>query len=256
MATNYDSREKNVCVLIDAENISPSYITYIIDEANKQGNIAFRYIYGDWSESRLKAWKDACIDYSLVQKQEYSPVKGKSSSDFALVIDAMDILYRDTIDTFILVSSDSDFTRLVNRLREGGCRVIGMGESKTPRALANSCHTFVYLDKIKQADEKIKEKRRKSKPSPVKKDENTSNEMASLDEILDDVRSIINDTLNDEGWAYWSNTYNLLLKKQPSFDPRNYNFPGKPLKFFEQHGFVTKRDGLDVLIKSDENILN
>lgn len=245
---NYTT-EKNVAVLIDAENISPTYISHIIDEANKAGNIAFKNIYGDWSENRLKAWKDVCIDYSLVQKQQYSVVKGKSSSDFALVIDAMDIMYRDKVDTYILVSSDSDFTRLVNRLREGGHTVIGMGESKTPRSLTNSCHAFVYLDKVAAASQQAKpiKVKTKSKTKVVK------DSIAPLEEIINDVRAIIRDTAEDDGWSYWSNTNNLLLKKQPGFDPRNYGFTGKSLSFFKENGFITKNVDLAVLIKFDES---
>lgn len=238
--------EKNVAVLIDAENISPEYISLVMDEANRQGNVAYKNIYADWAETRLSGWKEKCIEYSLTQIQQYSVVSGKNTSDFALVIDAMDILYRDEINCFVLVSSDSDFTRLVNRLRQGGARVIGMGESKTPRSLTNACHAFVYLDKISTITKKVKpEVVRKRKVKEV------VTGMAALEEIIDDVKNIIMNNADEDGWAYWSNTNNLLMKKQPSFDPRNYGFNGKGLAFLVKHGFVTKRAGLDVYIRFD-----
>lgn len=243
---NFNNSEVNVAILIDAENISPEYIGIIIDEGNKQGNIAFRNIYGDWSETRLKAWKDVAIEYSLTQKQQYSVVKGKSSSDFALVIDAMDILYRSNIDTFIVVSSDSDFSRLVTRLREGGKKVIGMGESKTPRALTNSCHAFVYLDKVKKAADKVRRKRRVYKRQPSSKN---VNDIPALEEIIDDLRVIISENADDKGWAYWSHANNMLLKKQPGFDPRNYGYTGRSIDFFEKNDFEVYREGLEVFIR-------
>ncbi|MGI6714486.1 MAG: NYN domain-containing protein [Bacilli bacterium] len=242
MSTFNNNNEKNVAILIDAENISPDYISLIMDEANRQGNIAYKNIYGDWSVNRLNKWKDKSIEYSLTQIQQYSVVSGKNTSDFALVIDAMDILYRDKINCFILVSSDSDFIRLVNRLRQGGALVVGMGESKTPRSLTNACHSFVYLDKIS----KSKTKTKRSQPKTKK---NQTSEMATKEEIIENVKDIISSIADESGWAYWSNTNNLLMKKQPSFDPRNYGFNGKGLAFFMENGFETKKSGLDVFIK-------
>lgn len=242
--------ERNVAILIDAENISPEYINLIIDEANKQGNIAYRNIYGDWSETRLKAWKDVCVEYSLSQKQQYSVVKGKSSSDFALVIDAMDILYRSDIDTFVIVSSDSDFSRLVTRLREGGKTVIGMGETKTPRALTNSCHAFIYLDRFKKTAEKAKKKRKPVSKAAQKVEE--VSDFPRLEEIIDDVREIISENADTKGWSYWSHTNNMLLKRQPGFDPRNYGYTGKSINFFAENGFEVRQDGLEVFIRYSE----
>lgn len=236
------NNEKNVAVLIDAENISPDYISLIMDEANRQGNVAYKNIYGDWSVNRLNKWKDKCIEYSLTQIQQYSIISGKNTSDFALVIDAMDILYRDKINCFVLVSSDSDFIRLINRLRQGGALVVGMGESKTPRSLTDACHSFVFLDKISKA-------KPKTKRTPQKAKKNEVSEMASKEEIIEDVKDIINSIADENGWAYWSNTNNLLMKKHPSFDPRNYGFNGKGLAFFIENGFMTKKSGLDVFIR-------
>ena len=138
----------NIALLIDAENISADYISYIIDEANKFGTITYRHVYGDWTTDLLKPWKPKCIEYSLTPVQQYAYVTGKNVSDFTLIIEAMDILYKGKVDCFCLVSSDSDFTKLVTRLKEDSMLVIGMGETKTPMSLVNSCEKFIYLDFI------------------------------------------------------------------------------------------------------------
>ncbi len=125
------SDEKKYALLIDAENVSSKYIGIVTKEAQSLGNITIRRIYGDWTLSSRNSWRDSLLENSLIPIQQYSYTVGKNSSDSAMIIDAMDILYTDNVDGFIIVSSDSDFTRLATRLRESGKRVIGMGESKT-----------------------------------------------------------------------------------------------------------------------------
>lgn len=239
--------EKNLALLIDAENISPDYISTIIDEANKYGKISYRRIYGDWSTDRLKAWKSKCIEFGLTQVQQYSYVSGKNTSDFTLIIDAMDILYRDNVGGFCIVSSDSDFTKLVLRLKENNMHIIGMGESKTPLALVNSCDNFVYLDKIAKAVVVPAPIAKVSRSKKKKVEEKSS--IAPLETVLQDVERIIADNNDEDGWAHWSLTNHLLLKKYPGFDPRNYNFKGKALTFLVQQGFDTKKDALQVFIR-------
>ena len=167
MQTIMNNGEKNVAVLIDAENISPDYISLIMDEANRQGNVAYKNIYADWSETRLAKWKEKCIEFSLTQIQQYSVVSGKNTSDFALVIDAMDILYRDKINCYVLVSSDSDFTRLVNRLRQGGAYVVGMA-IKNPTLINFTLPRFAYLDKISKQRKKPKNHTKKRSLIPYR----------------------------------------------------------------------------------------
>lgn len=240
--------EKNLALLIDAENISPEYMSIIRDEANKYGNLSYKRIYGDWASSNLTKWRAKCIDYNLEQIQQVSYVSGKSTSDFTLVIDAMDILYHDNVEGFVLVSSDSDFTRLVSRLRQNNKFIIGMGESKTPLSLVNSVDLFVYLDKIK----KVRDKNVKPKRTTKKIKDSDSNEEESiigLDDLIDVVTNIVNETADENGWAYWSNTNNTLVRKYPGFDPRNYGFKGKALQFFLANGFEKRNEGLDVFIR-------
>lgn len=133
-------------VLIDAENVSPKYVQIIFDEVSNYGITTYRRIYGDWTSTRNNHWKSVLLENSITPIQQYSYTDGKNSSDSALIIDAMDILYTLSVDGFVFVSSDSDFTRLASRLRESGMKVIGMGEAKTPTAFISACNTFKYLD--------------------------------------------------------------------------------------------------------------
>lgn len=240
--------EKNLALLIDAENISPDYMSIIRDEANKHGNLTHKRIYGDWASPNLTKWRQKCIDYNLDQIQQSSYVSKKSTSDFALVIDAMDILFAGHVQGFVIVSSDSDFTRLVSRLRENNMQIIGMGESKTPLSLVNSADLFVYLDKIKG----VREKTQKPKKAPAKGktvEAETSDSIIPLEDLIDVLTNIISESADENGWAYWSLTNNTLVRKYPGFDPRNYGFQGKALQFFLTKGFEKRNEGLDVFIR-------
>ncbi|HPJ24146.1 MAG TPA: NYN domain-containing protein, partial [Bacillota bacterium] len=145
-------KNKYIALLIDAENISSNYVEKIIDEANKYGTLTIRRIYGDWTTPQLNPWKSKINEFGLTPVQQYAYTTGKNSSDFTLIIDAMDILYKDKVGGFCIVTSDSDFTKLVTRLREDNMFIIGMGESKTPLSLVNSCEAFAYLDKMIAAE--------------------------------------------------------------------------------------------------------
>ena len=140
------NQDLKYAVLIDADNISYKYVKIILDEVANYGVATYRRIYGDWTEARLVSWKSVLLDYSISPIQQYSYTVGKNSTDSAMIIDAMDILYSGSVNGFCIISSDSDFTRVVVRLRESGMNVIGMGESKTPRPFIAACNQFKYLD--------------------------------------------------------------------------------------------------------------
>lgn len=140
--------ELKFAVLIDADNVSEKYIKIILDETANNGIATYKRIYGDWTSSRMTSWKGVLLDNSIIPIQQYSYTTGKNATDSAMIIDAMDILYSKTVDGFVIVSSDSDFTRLVARLREAGMQVIGMGESKTPQPFISACNQFKYLDML------------------------------------------------------------------------------------------------------------
>lgn len=140
------SSEPRFAILIDADNISDKYIKIILDEVSNLGVATYKRIYGDWTSQRLVSWKNCLLENSIIPIQQYSYTYGKSATDSAMIIDAMDILYSGNVDGFAIVSSDSDFTRLAARLRESGMQVIGMGEQKTPEPFISACNQFKYLD--------------------------------------------------------------------------------------------------------------
>lgn len=220
---------KNIALLIDSENISTKYLPLIIDETNKYGRITYRRVYGDWTTGQLNAWKSKCIEYGLTPVQQYSYASGKNSSDFTLVIDAMDILYKEKVDCFCIVTSDSDFTKLVTRLKEDNMYVVGMGESKTPISLVNSCETFAYLDKM-LAIEDTKENENKDDL----KNKMLESSIPPIEKIIADLKLLIQDNLEEDGWAYWGTIAQLFQKKYPGFHPRNYGDNVKPLTYFEK----------------------
>ncbi len=175
-------KEMKIAVLIDAENISSKYAQIILNEASSLGTIIYKRIYGNWTTSLLNSWKNELLNCAIQPIQQYSNTIGKNSSDSALIIDAMDLLYQKRLDAFCIVSSDSDFTRLASRLQESEIYVVGMGEQKTPRAFISACSKFVYLDLLYKANNKKSERSlssKKRKPSLGKqKDTNEANPTA------------------------------------------------------------------------------
>ena len=145
-----EQKDSRFAVLIDADNVSPKYIKYILDEVSDQGVATYKRIYGDWTDISKKSWKEQLLRYSINPIQQYSNTNGKNSTDSAMIIDAMDLLYTRRFDGYCLVTSDSDFTGLAVRLREEGLVVYGFGEQKTPEAFRNACHKFVFTEVLRK----------------------------------------------------------------------------------------------------------
>src|SRR5829696_2646268 len=143
------AKDIRLAVLIDADNVPYSNIKGVMEEITKYGTPTFKRIYGDWTRPNLAGWKNVLLENAITPIQQYSYTKGKNSSDSALIIDAMDILYTGGVDGFCIISSDSDFTRLATRLREAGMKVFGIGERKTPSPFIASCNKFIYLEILK-----------------------------------------------------------------------------------------------------------
>ena len=209
--------DRKIAVLIDADNVSDKYIKYIFDEISNHGTPTYKRIYGDWTTPQLASWKKVLLNYSITPIQQYSYTTGKNSTDSALIIDAMDILYSDNVDGFCIVSSDSDFTRLAARLREDGMYVIGMGEKKTPTAFIAACEKFKYLEVLAAptaaptpSDTKTEE------PKPAQ------DGMASINELIETIKVIVTETSDDDGWAFLGEVGKRLNKRYPDFDTRNY----------------------------------
>lgn len=234
--------DKKFALLIDADNTSSKYVKTIIDEITNLGITTYRRIYGDWTSPNLQGWKETLLEYSITPMQQYSYTTGKNSTDSAMIIDAMDILYTDNVDGFCLVSSDSDFTKLAMRLREAGKTVVGMGKQQTPRPFVTACNQFKYLDLLSQEGQK-------EKTATVKK---TAKKSAAVDEkkkenqkLINSIRKIIEENSDDDGWMYAAKVGKLLQKKYPDFDCRNYGYKKFAL-LLGGLGFETRKEpGVD-----------
>ncbi len=206
-----------LAVLIDADNIPHSYVKGIMSEIARYGTPAVKRIYGDWTRPDLSGWKKVLLENAISPMQQYSYTTGKNSTDSAMIIDAMDILYEDNVDGFCIVSSDSDFTRLSTRLRESGKKVIGLGEKKTPKPFIAACDKFIYLEILENEhkDEEKKDRSVKTKKETVKKVPKN---------VLKLIENSVNDMADDDGWAFLGEIGNIILKKEPAFDARNYGY--------------------------------
>lgn len=200
-----------LAILIDADNASAAIVKGLMDEVAKFGRATVRRIYGNWTEPNLKSWKDALLDYSIQPMQQFANTRGKNSTDSALIIDAMDLLYAGNLDGFCIVSSDSDFTRLASRLRESGKRIYGFGEKKTPAAFVRACDRFIYTEVFTKVEGQ----------APHRK---ASAELDRDRAFLDLVGGVIDDASDEDGWAHLGVVGSLITKKAPEFDSRNYGY--------------------------------
>ena len=249
--------EKNLrlAVLIDADNAPRDCLQGIMEEVAIYGTPNIKRAYGDWSSRNLAGWKQELLDVSVTPVQQFAYTKGKNSTDSAMIIDAMDILYSGNTDGFVLVSSDSDFTGLARRLREAGQYVIGVGEQKTPNALIGvgeqktpnaliaACNKFVYIEVIRDRDKKPAPKPEPKPAVPVIKkpvvptkkpaeqpETKPATQQAEDKRIPDSAVWLIADSILDLSDAA-DNDYvslgavgQLIQKKRPDFDTRSYGF--------------------------------
>ena len=216
---NDPEKDNRFAVLIDADNVSQKYIKALLDEISNDGTATYKRIYGDWTTPNLASWKNVLLENSIQPIQQYGYTTGKNATDSAMIIDAMDILYTGNVDGFCIVSSDSDFTRLAARLREGGMVVVGMGEKKTPQAFIAACNKFKYLEILARpaAPSAGEVPAPKEAAPPI-------GEMTSLETVKKAILTII-DELSDEGeWAFAGEVGSILLKRYPDFDVRNYGY--------------------------------
>ncbi len=215
-----NKKELKLAVLIDADNVPYANVKEMFEEIAKYGTPTFKRIYADWTKPTVSGWKKVLLENAITPIQQYSYSSGKNASDSALIIDAMDILYTGKVDGFCIVSSDSDFTRLATRLREAGMKVIGIGEKKTLNPFITACDKFIYLEILKPEPEEQNETAAPGKPPKAKKE--TLNKIDK--QIIKLFKDSISDLADENGWAYLGDLGNLLLKKKPDFDSRNYGF--------------------------------
>lgn len=225
--------ELKLAVLIDADNVPYSNVKGMMEEITKYGTPTTKRIYADWTRPNANGWKNVLLEHAITPIQQYSYTTGKNSSDSALIIDAMDLLYSGKLDGFCIVSSDSDFTRLATRLREAGMKVIGIGEQKTPKAFISACDRFIFIEVLDGATKKKSPKKNTETDSKksvekatLKISEKTPQKpLNKIDEpTIELIESTIDDIADDDGWAFLGDVGNLIVKKKPEFDPRNYGF--------------------------------
>ena len=234
------SFDKRFALLIDADNVSSKYIKPILDELSKYGTITYKRIYGDWTSTLHAKWKDALLDNSITPIQQFSYTVGKNATDSAMIIDAMDILYTNSVEGFCLVSSDSDFTRLASRIRESGLTVIGMGEKKTPTPFRKACDIFTTLELL------IGEARRDKA--------NGSSSSLTIEEVERAVVDIITDNQNNGKSTGLGEVGSRLLKRYPDFDVRSFgtNLLSKLLGEFKS--VTIRKDGSNVRVELTEAV--
>jgi hypothetical protein len=191
-----------LAVLIDSDNTMAGVTTELLEEIAKYGTPTIKRAYGDWTTTQLAGWKNELLRHAIQPVQQFAYTRGKNSTDSALIIDAMDLLYAGNLEGFVIVSSDSDFTRLATRLRESGMTVYGLGLRKTPEAFVAACDRFIYLDLLRAEP--------KQAPAPKR---------PQLKRILS---AAITSTSKEDGWSSLGEVGSYLVKSHAAFDPRDY----------------------------------
>ncbi len=259
-----ESRPASLAVLIDADNTRARYAQAIFEEIAKFGEANVRRIYGDFSSSRLAGWDRAVQSLAILQHQQRNNTTGKNAADIALVIDAMDLMHKGMLDGVCLVSSDSDFTRLAQRLREDGLRVYGFGERKTPEAFRSACNQFIYVENLvsdadgalpvvdtseaasepalnqkadRNAEVKSKDVVKKIPPTAV--ETSAKNEPAS--KAVPIILKAMVGLEDDEGWAALGGVGSRINNIAPDFDPRSYGHSKLSTLVEKSGGFDSRR---------------
>jgi len=204
---------QKLAVLIDADNAQPSIVEGLLAEIAKYGTANVKRIYGDWTGSQLRSWKEVLLLLSIQPIQQFRYTVGKNATDAAMIIDAMDLLYTNKFDGFCIVSSDSDFTKLASRIRESGLVVYGFGEKKTPGPFVSACDKFIYTEVLTSKEDDTLSIKRKS-----------ANSLKQDTKLVNLLRNAVEASSDDSGWAHLAPMGSTIAKQAPEFDPRNYGY--------------------------------
>ena len=204
---------QKLAVLIDADNAQPSIVEGLLAEIAKYGTANVKRIYGDWTGSQLRSWKEVLLLLSIQPIQQFRYTVGKNATDAAMIIDAMDLLYTNKFDGFCIVSSDSDFTKLASRIRESGLVVYGFGEKKTPEPFVSACDKFIYTEVLTSKEDDTLSIKRKS-----------ANALKQDTKLVNLLRNAVEASSDDSGWAHLAPMGSTIAKQAPEFDPRNYGY--------------------------------
>jgi uncharacterized protein (TIGR00288 family) len=223
MKNNNNSSDNNshqgqlkLAVLVDADNTQAVIVEGLLAEIAKYGIASVKRIYGDWTSTNLRSWKDKLLEYAIQPVQQFAYTTGKNATDSAMIIDAMDLLYTENLDGFCIVSSDSDFTRLAARLREDGKLVLGFGQKKTPKPFVAACDKFVYTEILREPEEESHGRERGPRASD--QDLKSDKKVAAL------LRSAVEDSADEFGWSYLGAVGTYIANRLPEFDSRNYGY--------------------------------
>jgi hypothetical protein len=252
-----DEEQPRLAVLIDADNAQPSVIEGLLAEVAKYGVASVKRIYGDFTSTRMTQWKQALLKHSINPVQQFAYTSGKNATDSSLIIDAMDLMYTRRFDGVCLVSSDSDFTRLAQRLREEGLTVYGFGERKTPDAFVQACDKFIYVEVLRSEvsappPPPAKPAKKSTRPvakKPVPQAEPTAAPVADVVRPeslpLRLIRQAIEEASDDQGWAFLGSVGSYLSKVRPDFDTRLYGHKklSDLMKAHPRHFTVEERAG-------------
>lgn len=200
-----------LAVLIDSDNTTASLTAELLAEIAKYGTPTIKRAYGDWTTQNLVGWKEELLRHAIQPVQQFAYTLGKNSTDSALIIDAMDLLYAGNLEGFAIVSSDSDFTRLATRLRESGMTVYGLGRRNTPAPFVAACDRFIYLDLLSQTPQQPAQ--------PASTGDEPTPRPPNLKQVLS---TAIRSTSKDDGWSNLSEVGSYLSKSHAAFDAREY----------------------------------
>lgn len=219
----------NLALLIDADNVSAKYVFGLMAEIAKYGNASVRRIYGDFTDSKMKSWRECLLEYSINPVQSFAYTVGKNSTDGAMIIDAMDLLYKGRISGFCIVSSDSDFTRLAMRIREEGIPVYGFGEKKTPKPFLKACNIFTYLELL-ETDPEPPAPTTAQKPardiSPITPVTSKPATRSVSYATLQTLKRAVSAAEGEDGWSKLTAVGHKLRILQPDFDARTHGYDG------------------------------
>lgn len=215
---------KKIAVLIDAENAQYTVLSAVLSELSKHGHIIVKKAYGDWSSTHLRNWKQPLNELAINPVQQFSYTQGKNSSDAAMIIDAMDLLYSGKFDAFALISSDSDFTKLASRLKESQIYVFGVGEHKTPLAFRNACDDFISTEVLKSMELEVEPEQTKPITNDDGPEKKSRQELCCDTRLISILRNSISEYADDDGWAELGPCGGLIKRQYPDFDSRTYGY--------------------------------
>lgn len=237
------AERKRIALLIDCDNVSHNSIEGVLEELAKYGKVNVRHAHGDWKSPSLSGWVDKLHPHAIRPMQQFAYTKGKNATDSAMIIDAMDLLYSNSVDAFALMTSDSDFTPLVLRILESGLPVYGFGEKKTPQPFVDACSPFIYTENLVSEDEEKTD----TPLQPVKKSKKALRMDASLVRLL---RTAVEQTSDDDGWADMSRVGHYISNNS-SFSSINYGYKklGDLIRASELFNVEMRKDGKAMYIK-------